>query len=90
MSGPKCANFGCWSYTTHKSGLCAQCRKASTYPDWICGPCGDAIGRRIPNIATWHEGDACGWCGRKTITTEPRDYGYPPPPPAAKALGAGR
>jgi hypothetical protein len=24
--------------------------------------------------------DRCGWCGRETETTEPRDYGYPPAP----------
>lgn len=26
MLGMKCVNFGCWSYTGHKSGLCSGCR----------------------------------------------------------------
>lgn len=50
------------------------------YPAWICEPCGRAKGRRIPSCATWHVGDSCGWCGAETITTEPRDFGYPPGP----------
>ena len=50
----------------------------SNYPAWICGDCGERYGRRIPTCATWHEGDACGWCGETTATTEPRDFGYPP------------
>lgn len=52
----------------------------SDYPDWICSPCGQRLGRRIPTLATYHEGDRCGWCGETTITTQPRDYGYPPAP----------
>lgn len=50
------------------------------YPTWICSDCGRAHGRRIPDLATFHEGDKCGWCGLETTTTEPRDYGYPPAP----------
>ena len=53
------------------------------YPAWICSPCGLQHGT-VPkgHMATFHEGDKCGWCGRKTVTTEPRDYGYPSFPPS--------
>jgi len=54
---------------------------ARNYPAWICGPCGEQLGSRIPTCATWHEGDACGWCGSANMAvTEPRDFGYPPAP----------
>ena len=53
-----------------------------TYPEWICGPCGEQFGSRIPKMATWHEGE-CGWCASRDVpVTEPRDFGYPPAPSA--------
>ena len=46
------------------------------YPDWICGPCGDKIGRGAPNkYATWPP-DTCGVCKEETLVTEPRDFGH--------------
>lgn len=49
-----------------------------TYPAWICHDCGLAHGSVIPDCATYHMGDACGWCGRTDQpVTEPRDWGYP-------------
>ncbi len=45
------------------------------YPNWICSDCGVLHGRRVPNVATFHE-DICGVCGEVTICTEPRDYGH--------------
>lgn len=54
------------------------------YPGWICSECGRHFGRRVPDMATWHEGDACGWCGSDAVpVTEPRDFGYPPAPGVA-------
>lgn len=51
------------------------------YPTWICFPCGEQFGRRIPSCATWHEGDACGWCASESVpVTQPRDFGYPNAP----------
>jgi hypothetical protein len=48
------------------------------YPEWICADCGRKHGRVDDGIATFHTGDACGWCGRDDVpVTEPRDYGYP-------------
>lgn len=49
------------------------------YPTWICTPCGTRYGKRVPELATYH-GGWCGWCGARTTVTEPRDFGYPPPP----------
>jgi DNA-directed RNA polymerase subunit RPC12/RpoP len=50
----------------------------SDYPAWICSDCGRKYGRVLnDHCVTFHEGDKCGWCGKETITTEPRDYGYP-------------
>lgn len=54
------------------------------YPTWICSECGSKYGRVIDHCATIHEGDKCGWCDEKTVTTEPRDYGYPPWPVSQK------
>ena len=46
------------------------------YPAWICLPCGQRHGRRIPGEATWHP-DTCGVCGREDVpVTEPRDFGH--------------
>lgn len=52
--------------------------KASTpYPDAICHDCGTKHGRlRLPDVSTRSMG-TCGWCGRETVVTQPRDYGYP-------------
>jgi len=47
----------------------------STYPAWICSPCGRKYGRRECGIATWHEDD-CGVCGERGMVTEPRDFGH--------------
>jgi hypothetical protein len=53
------------------------------YPAWICGDCGDQIGRRNPVNATWSMGE-CGWCASVDVpVTEPRDYGWPPMPGVA-------
>lgn len=49
------------------------------YPEWICIDCGVAHGHIRPTLATFHVGDKCGWCGRETETTEPRDFAYPKP-----------
>jgi hypothetical protein len=50
-----------------------------TYPAEICDDCGVQLGRRAPDFATWSMGE-CGWCGARVPTTEPRDFGFPPPP----------
>lgn len=51
------------------------------YPSWICHDCGVKLGRFASSLATYHEGDPCGWCGRSDVpVTEPRDYGYPQAP----------
>lgn len=49
------------------------------YPSWVCHDCGSRFGRvREGHLATYHEGDPCGWCGTTAKpVTEPRDYGYP-------------
>lgn len=53
----------------------------SSYPAWICWDCGNKHGRMPEgHCATFHKGDACGWCGKETATTEPRDFRYPPAP----------
>ncbi len=52
----------------------------TSYPAWICSDCGEKYGRILSehHCATFHVGDACGWCLRAdTAVTEPRDYGYP-------------
>lgn len=41
---------------------------------WICSNCGKKYGNKPVGIATWHE-DVCDICGKKTIVTEPRDFG---------------
>lgn len=46
-----------------------------TQPEWVCGDCGDEYGHREHGLATWHP-DTCGVCGKYTVVTEPRDYGY--------------
>lgn len=58
----------------------------SDYPAWICSPCGQRLGKRIPTCATFHMGE-CGWCAAAGVpVTEPRDYGYPAAPrPVAPA-----
>lgn len=46
------------------------------YPEWLCGPCGLAYGRRpAGDGASWHRG-TCGICGAKAAVTEPRDFGH--------------
>ncbi len=42
---------------------------------WICSNCGKKYGNKPVGIATWHE-DVCDICGKKTVVTEPRDFGY--------------
>ena len=57
------------------------------YPIWICHKCGNKYGKPRDTIATWHKGK-CDVCGKKTMVTEPRDYGTPDFPghePAKKA-----
>lgn len=60
--------------------------KGRSYPAWICDDCGRHYGRVITgHCATYHEGDACGWCGRDDVAvTEPRDFGYPRAKPGPK------
>ena len=41
---------------------------------WICSNCGKKYGNKPVGIATWHE-DVCDICGKKTVVTEPRDFG---------------
>lgn len=60
------------------------------YPDWICSPCGRKHGKRLPFLATYHDGDVCGWCGAEVPTTEPRDFGYPDPPNKRRGRGPGK
>ncbi len=57
------------------------------YPAWICSACGFKHGVvSVGHCATYHMGDACGWCGRDDVpVTEPRDYGYPPTLQASEA-----
>ena len=47
----------------------------SEYPEWVCGDCGEKYGRRLPKLATWHDGD-CEICGFTNAVTEPRDFGH--------------
>lgn len=52
--------------------------RCERYPVWICHDCGVKHGRPRGQYATFHIGDACGWCSRDDVpVTEPRDYGYP-------------
>lgn len=60
------------------------------YPDWICSPCGRKHGKKLPLLATYHDGDTCGWCGAEAPTTEPRDFGYPDPPKKRRGRGPGK
>lgn len=48
----------------------------SDYPSSICNSCGQKHGRKATEWSTWHL-DTCGWCGKATSCTEPRDFGYP-------------
>lgn len=48
---------------------------SSSYPQWICGDCGEKYGRRVPTLATWHQGE-CEICGLTNAVTEPRDFGH--------------
>lgn len=60
------------------------------YPDWICSPCGRKHGKKLPMLASYHEGE-CGWCGGVSIpVTEPRDFGYPDPPKKRRGRGPGK
>jgi methionyl-tRNA synthetase len=61
--------------------------KRQEYPAWICTPCGELYGRASVKYSTFHCGDRCGWCGEVTITTQPRDYGYPPAPALNQSEG---
>ena len=45
------------------------------YPTWVCDECGAKYGRRLPDVATWHE-DTCDICARHRAVTEPRDFGH--------------
>jgi hypothetical protein len=49
--------------------------EVSSYPTWICNPCGRKHGNEPVALATWHQG-TCGICGRLTGVTEPRDFGH--------------
>jgi hypothetical protein len=51
----------------------------SDYPACICSRCGSKHGKHSRPWSTWHA-DTCGWCGKYTSCTEPRDFGYPPEP----------
>jgi len=42
---------------------------------WVCYDCGVKHGRRVPGLATWHEGRCC-VCGEMKTVTEPRDFGH--------------
>jgi len=46
-----------------------------SYPRWICNDCGSKHGRRLPDIATWHQGK-CDLCQQVASVTEPRDFGH--------------
>jgi anaerobic ribonucleoside-triphosphate reductase len=47
----------------------------SDQPAWCCAKCGEKYGRRQAGLATWHL-DTCGVCGKESVVTEPRDFGY--------------
>lgn len=42
---------------------------------WVCSDCGEKYGKRVPELATFHNG-TCDVCGGFKAVTEPRDYGY--------------
>lgn len=47
------------------------------YPDTICNDCGRIHGHWPEgHVASVYKG-RCGWCGRETVVTQARDYGYP-------------
>lgn len=46
-----------------------------SYPRWICMECGRKHGRRLPDLATWHQGK-CDLCQQAARVTEPRDFGH--------------
>ena len=47
------------------------------YPSWICFDCGKAHGTVIPGHCCTMHMNNCGWCGKYTMVTEPRDFKYP-------------
>jgi hypothetical protein len=62
---------------TYRANWDAIFRKANSYPDWICRPCGFAYGR-FPSqdrVSTYHQG-TCDVCGESAPVTEPRDFGH--------------
>src|SRR5690349_14005482 len=62
-----------WFVCESKENSIASCE----YPNWICRECAESSGcRNRCQVSTYHE-DLCGWCGRRTAVTQPRDYGYP-------------
>lgn len=52
--------------------------KKAKYPEWICSPCAEQNGGKMPanHLACWHV-DECGVCGHIKTVTQPRDFGYP-------------
>lgn len=48
------------------------------YPGVICRTCALSNHGRWPegHVATFYPGK-CGWCGKETTVTEPRDWRYP-------------
>ena len=42
------------------AGLQDAVEWARNYPAWICAPCGERHGSRVPTCATYHNGDVCG------------------------------
>jgi hypothetical protein len=46
--GPKCANFGCWNYTGHRSGLCPDCRRPDPAKNGASSPNGEAVSAGNP------------------------------------------
>ena len=52
-------------------------KKEVFHPDLLCSECGTKkLGSRLPEAATFYEGICC-VCGKRTIVTQSRDYGYP-------------
>jgi hypothetical protein len=49
--------------------------RCSVYPEWVCYECGAKYGRRLPTLATLHQGE-CKICGITKAVTEPRDFGH--------------
>lgn len=43
--------------------------------DWVCNSCWKHFGKRLPELATYHE-DICWVCGSMESCTQPRDFGY--------------